>query len=119
MTGHAPADKACDPRPVDEDDTVVRDQDEPDSEEIRRHTGQMRLGLLAAADEAIRRHDEILPLIAASADSSEAEAAISALLGTDENGARVVLNLQWSALLPEQRARFARDRAEQQRALER
>lgn len=89
----------------------------PDPEEVRRLNGRARLGILAALDEALRRHDELIPIIVDSADRSAACLAVAEVLGVGEVEASAVLDLQWGRMTRAERARIANDRAEQDRDL--
>lgn len=84
---------------------------EIDDEQLRRDAARERLKILAAVDQALRRHAEVLPVIVAAADRESARAAVGALLGIEEIAAEGVLALQWSHLTVAHRAVIAAERA--------
>ena len=90
---------------------------EPDPDELRRLNGRARLGILAALDEALRRRDELIPIIVDSADRSAACLAVAEILGVGEVEATAVLDLQWGRMTRAERARIAQDRQDQRIAL--
>ena len=59
---------------------------------------RLRLSLLTGIYSALRRHEEVLAVISASVDRSEANAAIRSLLGLDRTEADAVLELGWNRL---------------------
>ena len=81
-------------------------------EGLRRDHAEQRLTILAAIDEAMRRHAEVLPLIAGAEDRTAARTAIGALLRLEEIAATAVLALQWSDLTQARRAVIAAERAQ-------
>lgn len=84
---------------------------EIDDEQLRRDAARERLKILAAVDQACRRHAEVLPLIVAAADREAARAAVGALLGIEEVAAEGVLDLQWRHLTEAHRAVIAAEQA--------
>lgn len=81
------------------------------SDDEQRQMVQQRLMVLAAVDDALRRHGEVLPLISAAADRQAARDAVRTLLGIEEIAAVAVLDLQWSHLTAAHRAVIAGERA--------
>lgn len=73
---------------------------------------KQRLMILAAIDDALRRHAEVLPVIVAAADRNAAREAVGALLGIEKIAAVAVLDLQWNRLTEAGRAAIADDRAQ-------
>ncbi|WP_041368555.1 hypothetical protein [Nakamurella multipartita] len=86
-------------------------------EGLRRDHAEQRLTILAAIDEALRRHAEVLPLIVGAADRAAARTAIGALLRIEETAATAVLALQWSDLTQARRAVIAAERAQLEASL--
>lgn len=83
-----------------------------DDEQKRREMVKQRLMILAAIDDALRRHAEVLPVIVAAADRNAAREAVGALLGIEKIAAVAVLDLQWNRLTEAGRAAIADDRAQ-------
>ena len=90
---------------------------EPDPAQVRRHNGRLRLGILAALDEALRRHQELIPLIVGAADRAEAAHAVARVLRVGEVEASAVLDLQWGRMTRAERQRIADERTRQEREL--
>ncbi|WP_395727003.1 hypothetical protein [Nakamurella sp.] len=82
-----------------------------DGGQRRREMAEQRLIILAAIDEALRRHAEVLPVIVAAADRDAARDAVSALLGIEKIAAVAVLDLQWNRLTEAGRTAIADERA--------
>lgn len=78
---------------------------------------RQRLMIVAAIDEALRRHAEVLPVIVAAADRDAARAAVGALLGIEKIAAVAVLDLQWNRLTEAGRAAIAAERAQLEASL--
>lgn len=83
----------------------------------RREMVRQRLMIVAAIDEALRRHAEVLPVIVAAADRDAARAAVGALLGIEKIAAVAVLDLQWNRLTEAGRAAIATERAQLEASL--
>lgn len=83
----------------------------------RREMVRQRLMIVAAIDEALRRHAEVLPVIVAAADRDAARAAVGALLGIEKIAAVAVLDLQWNRLTEAGRAAIAAERAQLEASL--
>jgi len=88
-----------------------------DDEQVRRHNAEQRLMILAAIDESLRRHAEVLPVIIGATDREAARAAVPELLGIEEIAAVAVLDLQWNRLTEAGRAAIAADRAQLEASL--
>ena len=87
------------------------------TDDLRRHHMEERLIILAAIDDALRRHAEVLPVIIGAADRDAARAAVAKLLGVEHIAAVAVLDLQWNRLTEAGRAAIAAERAQLEASL--
>lgn len=84
---------------------------------VRREMAEQRLMILAAIDDALRRHAEVLPVIIGAADPEAARAAVAELLGVEQIAAVAVLDLQWNRLTGAGRAAIAAEPAQLEASL--
>lgn len=87
------------------------------TDDLRRHHMEQRLMIVAAIDDALRRHAEVLPVIIGAADLEAARAAVAELLGIEHIAAVAVLDLQWNRLTDAGRAAIAAERAQLEASL--
>lgn len=87
------------------------------TDDLRRWNTEQRLIILAAIDDALRRHAEVLPVIIGAADREAARAAVAELLGIEEIAAVAVLDLQWNRLTGAGRAAIAAEPAQLEASL--
>lgn len=88
-----------------------------DDGQLRREMAEQRLMILAALDDALCRHAEVLPVIIGAADREAARTAVAELLGIEKIAAVAVLDLQWNRLTEAGRAAIAAERAQLEASL--